>query len=901
MSKKRIDISGSGKASGGINKSGLFGRQEDVPSAADSHRQTSSSTVSFPVVGIGASSGGLAALEDFFAAMPVDRYPDMTFVVVQHLSPDQVSDLPKLIRKHTRMPVCTVEDGMAVQPNTIYIIPANRDLIFQTGTLQLMKPRTSQGRRMSVDIFFRSLAEDQRERSIGIILSGTGTDGTLGMQAIKAAGGMVMVQEPESAEFEGMPNSAIATGLADYELAPSQMPARLTNYAGFVFDKAPLRVAAPAGKKQVALKKIFHLLNDRSGQDFSCYKPTAVERRIERRMAVNQIETIEGYEKFVQHQPEELDELFHELLIGVTGFFRDPAPFRYFEEKVIPALFAGMQNGSEIRVWVPGCATGEEAYSIAILLAEYQEKMKRSYNIQIFGTDIDRRALATARSGLYPVGIAADVSPERLAKYFSFEPDANAYRIKSAIREMVVFAGLDLIKDPPFTRLDLISCRNVLIYMDENVQEAILSGFHRALKDCGFLFLGNSETAGRLPDLFTSEGPKHKIYRRKETFKGMPRTGPSGHSSKGTYRRAPYLPSDVRGSVSAEESLREMTERALLMYMDATAALVNEAGDILYLHGRAGKYLELPAGETGINNIHKMAREDLRRKLATGLHQAVEKQTGVTFPRLRTKTIGGSDMIKLTIRPLEHHKLKKSEATLFLIVFENEPHPEHEESLTVRESVKVASDTVLTTPEGQDARLQPMISQDQLDNEEYIRTISDKLKVSIQDLKFSQEDRQSMNKELKSINEEIGAARMEAQSLNAELSAVNTELEAKKAQLVRANNDLQNLMDSTNTGIIFVNREMCVFRYNEAVKRIIDLLESDLGRALNHIPNNLAGSDTLAEVVKEVLKTLQPREIKVQTKDKERYMVRIKPYRTLENVTEGAVIAFERISPPSHQ
>ncbi|MEI6310577.1 MAG: chemotaxis protein CheB, partial [bacterium] len=440
------------------------------PEAAEDARP--SQETGFPIVGIGASAGGLAAFEAFFSGMPADADPGMAFVLVQHLAPDHESILTDLIRRYTRMQVFEVEDGMAVQPNCAYIIPPNRDMAFLNGTLQLMEPSAPRGQRLPIDFFFRSLAQDQHERAICIVLSGTGSDGTQGVRAIKGEGGMVMVQNPASTEYDGMPRSAIGTGLVDYELPPAEMPAQLIVYVAHAFGKpAGMHSFVPAPKAENALKKIFILLRAQTGHDFSQYKPSTVNRRIERRLAVHQIKTMDSYVKYLQQTPAEVEALFRDLLIGVTSFFRDPEAFQVLEQQVIPKLFAGKPSSAVIRIWSPGCSTGEEAYSIAILLAERQEAMKQSFKVQVFATDIDSQAIATARVGLYPAGIAADLSPERLARFFSVETDGNAYRIQKGIRDMLVFSEQDVIKDPPFSKLDLLSCRNLLIYMGGDLQK----------------------------------------------------------------------------------------------------------------------------------------------------------------------------------------------------------------------------------------------------------------------------------------------------------------------------------------------------------------------------------------------------------------------------------------------
>ena len=606
----------------------------------------------FPIVGIGASAGGLAAFEAFFSGMPADIDPGMAFVLVQHLAPDHKSILTDLIRRYTRMQVFEVEDGMTVQQNCAYIIPPNRDMAFLNGALQLMEPAAPRGQRLPIDFFFRSLAQDQHERAIGIVLSGTGSDGTLGVRAIKGEGGMVMAQNPESTEYDGMPRSAIATGLVDYELPAAEMPAQLMAYAAHVFGKTPGAAAAPLPKAENAFKKIFILLRAQTGHDFSQYKPSTIHRRIERRMAVHQIETMDGYVKYLQQTPAEVEALFRDLLIGVTSFFRDPEAFKALEDQVIPKLFAGKTASDVIRVWSPGCSTGEEAYSLAILLAERAEAMKQSFKVQIFATDIDSLAITTARAGLYPASIAADISPERLARFFAVEPDGKAYRIHKGIRDMLVFSEQDVIRDPPFSKLDLISCRNLLIYMGGDLQKKLIPLFHYALNPEGFLFLGTSESVGEFGDLFVALDRKLKLYQRKKDIQGAQRATLGRFMPPMTAVDVALPQSAAKKADTGKTSLRDLTEKTLLEQVAPAAALVNDQGDILYLHGRTGLFLEPTPGESGINNILRMAREGLQRDLTTALHKAASRKEIVHYSGLRVKTNGDLTTVNLTIRPV---------------------------------------------------------------------------------------------------------------------------------------------------------------------------------------------------------------------------------------------------------
>ncbi|MFA6103180.1 MAG: chemotaxis protein CheB [Victivallaceae bacterium] len=847
-------------------------------------------TIGFPVVGIGASAGGLAAFEAFFSGMPADIDPDMAFVLVQHLAPDHKSILADIIRRYTRMQVFEVEDGMRVRPNCAYIIPPNRDMAFLNGTLQLLEPSAPRGQRLPIDFFFRSLAQDQHERAICIVLSGTGSDGTLGVRAIKGEGGMVMVQNPCSTEYDGMPRSAINTGLVDFELPPAEMPSQLIAYVAHAFGKAPMNSKVHEPRAENALKKIFILMRAQTGHDFSQYKPSTILRRIERRMAVHQIEAVDGYVKYLQQTPAEVEALFRDLLIGVTNFFRDPEAFKALEEQVIPKLFAGKSAGSIIRVWSPGCSTGEEPYSIAILLQERLETMKQSFKVQVFATDIDSRAIATARAGLYPSSIAADISPERLKRFFAAEPDGSAYRIHKGIRDMLVFSEQDVIKDPPFSKLDLISCRNLMIYMGADLQKKLIPLFHYALNPGGMLFLGTSETAGEFNDLFITLDRKSKLYQRKDDFHGAQRAALSRFlPPMKAMNTAPPLTAGKTAS-PAKLPLRELTEHALLQQVVQAGALVNDHGDILYLHGRTGMYLEPAPGEAGINNILKMAREGLRRELTTALHKAAGIKEIVYCPGLRVKTNGHFTTVNLTVRPVATGPNATPETPLFLVILEEALEQTRQIAL---HAVTETGGSETSKPAGNstDKRI-AALKQELLAKEEYLQTANEELETSNEELKSSNEEMQSVNEELQSTNEELETSKEELQSVNEELATVNTELQTKVNDLSRTNNDMNNLLAGTGIGTVFVDHQLRIQRFTPAVTRIINLILSDVGRPVRHIVSNLVGYDSLAADAQAVLDTLISKEVEVQTTEGKWYKMHIQPYRTLDNVIEGAVITF---------
>ena len=846
----------------------------------------------FPIVGIGASAGGLAAFEAFFSGMPTDTDPGMAFVLVQHLAPDHKSILTDLVRRYTRMQVFQVEDGMAVQPNCTYIIPPNRDMAFLNGTLQLLEPSAPRGQRLPIDFFFRSLAQDQLQRAIGIVLSGSGSDGTQGVRAIKGEGGMIMAQNPESTEYDGMPRSALATGLVDYELPPAEMPAQLMAYVAHAFGKPPRATSLPAPKTENALKKIFILLRAQTGHDFSQYKPSTIHRRIERRLAVHQIETIDGYVQFLQQTPTEVKALFRDLLIGVTNFFRDPEAFQALEEQVIPKLFASKPAGSVVRVWSPGCSTGEEAYSIAILLQERLEALKQSYTVQVFATDIDSQAIAAARVGLYPASIAADISPERLARFFTAEPDGSAYRIHKGIRDMMIFSEQNVIKDPPFSKLDLLSCRNLLIYMGADLQKKLIPLFHYALHPGGFLFLGTSETVGDFGDLFIGLDRKSKLYRRKEDTPGAQRAAlgrflPPMSAIDATLRQA-----SAKTVSPVKLSLRELTEQALLQQVAPAGALINGQGDILYLHGRTGMYLEPPPGEAEINNILKMAREGLRHDLTMALHKAVGTKEIVRCQGLRVKTNGHFTPVNLSIHPVAAGRTPTPEPPLYLVILEEAPPYDLEPAEQAAPHAIAGADGAESDADARFAALHQELQA----KEEYLQTANEELETSKEDLKSSNEEMQSVNEELQSTNEELETSKEELQSINEELSTVNAELQTKVVDLSRANNDMNNLLAGTGIATVFVDHNLRILRFTPAATHIINLILSDVGRPVGHIVSNLVGYDRLLADTQAVLATLVPKEVDVQTQAGVWYKMRIQPYRTLNNVIEGAVIAFVDIT-----
>jgi two-component system CheB/CheR fusion protein len=844
--------------------------------------KNNAATKKFPIVGIGASSGGLGAFESFFSGMPVDSDTGMAFILVQHLAPDHKSLLTELIQRHTSMKVFEAEDGMKVKPDCTYIIPPNKDMAFINGTLQLHEPALPRGQRMPIDFFFKSLAQDQGEHAICIVLSGTGSDGTLGLRAIKAEGGIAMVQKPESTEYDGMLRSAINTCLVDYELLPEEMAPQLVAYNSHPFHNTSKKVSASFSHSKKFLKKIFIILQGQTGHDFSLYKSSTIQRRIERRMAVNVIEKIDEYVHFLQRTPHEVDALFRDMLIGVTNFFRDIEAFEVLEKKTIPELFKAKPTGSTIRIWSAGCSTGEEAYSIAILIQEYLQKIKQYYKVHIFATDIDSHAIAAARSGIYPANIVADITPERLSKFFSSELDGKVYRINKNIREMLVFSEQNIISDPPFSRLDLISCRNLLIYMNSELQKKVIPMMHYALNQDGILFLGSSDSIGEFTDLFTTSDRKFKLFQRKEGV--SKRRIVHGYTNPHfTDNTAVMTPSYNPFPVNKKIDLKKLTEETLLKEIAPAAALVNRTGDILYLHGRTGTYLEPSPGEAGINNIIKMAREGLRNELTIGLHKVSTTLKIARSRGLKVKTNGQYTAVDLTIRPATSISEISSDSPLFLIVLK-------ESSLeNIKPSNQISSSDAKQTETNEQIEI---LKEELLVKEEFLQTTIEELETSNEELKSSNEELQSINEEFQSTNEELETSKEELQSINEELSTVNTELQINITDLSRANNDMNNLLAGTGIGTIFLDQKLRVLSFTPTISGIINLIAGDIGRPITHIASNLINYDNLLNDAQSVLDTLIHKEIDVQTKDKNWYTLRILPYRTIDDAIEGVVINF---------
>ncbi len=812
----------------------------------------------------------------------------MAFVLVQHLAPDHDSLLCELIQRFTTMPVCEAQNGMRVKPNCVYIIPPKYNMAFAHGSLQLFESTMPREEQLPIDFFFQSLANDLHEYAIGIVLSGMGSDGTQGVRAIKAAGGIAVVQRPESAEFDSMPTHAIATNLADFILAPPQMLKQLIAYIARLTHTQfqPATYQTPATEN--ALNKIFTLLRTRTGHDFSQYKPNTIQRRIARRMAVQQINVLDDYVNFLQLPEPEIDTLFSDLLIGVTNFFRDADAYLAFITLVIPTIFANKPSDGLIRAWCAGCSTGEEGYSIAILLCEYMEATKKNHSVQIFATDINSGAIAIARAGLYPLSIAQDISAERLGRFFTLVPDGSAYRVHKNIRDMLIFSEQNVIKDPPFSKLDLISCRNLMIYFNSNLQKKIIPLFHYALNPNGILFLGNSEGIGDFGNLFTVLDRGAKIYQRKEYVAVMPHFTLQRATNTELSRHAILRQRDPhKMTISIKLPLRELTEQTLLRQLAVCGALINNDGDILYLHGSTGLYLEPTAGETGVSNILKMAREGLRRDLTSALHKAIVNKHATHCANVKVTTNGHLSLLNLTVCPATLVAEVAPQQNFWLVILEPVP-----ETQGIKIATEVAGQLSHPNPEVQISLLQ----QELLSKDNYLEAILEELQTSNEELKFSNEEMQSVNEELQSTNEELETSREELQSLNEELATINNELQIKVGDLSQTNNDMNNLLAGTGIATVFVNSQLEIIRFTPTMAQIINLIPGDIGRPVGHIISNLKDYNLLVPDVQSVLDTLAPIEAELQTITGAWFTMRIRPYRTLSNIIEGAVITFVDIN-----
>jgi two-component system CheB/CheR fusion protein len=824
----------------------------------------------FPIAGIGASAGGLEALEQFLANVPENS--GMAYVVIQHLDPTQKGMLPELLQRVSKVKVFQVKDGMVVKPNCVYVIPPNKSMSIFKGILYLFAPIEARGLRLPVDFFMRSLADDRQDLSIGIILSGMGSDGSIGLRAIKEKNGIVLVQEPETAKFDSMPRNAIDSVLVDIVAPANELPQKLLE----LLKHLPLVKINPEVevKDKSALEKIIILLRTFTGNDFSLYKKSTLYRRIERRMGAHKIDRISSYVSLLQENPKEVDVLFKELLIGVTNFFRDTKVWEKFGRSVLPEMILSLQAGDNLRAWVAGCSTGEEAYSLAIIFKEAIENIKprRNISLQVFATDLDQDSIEIARRGLYSENIATDVSPERLNRFFVKTDEG--YRVNTEIREMAVFAQHNIIMQPPFTKIDILSCRNLLIYLDPELQSKVLKLFFYSLNTQGIMLLGSSESLGTISHLFKPVDSGLKIYRRSADA-----MLPDLFNFPSSYSRNKPEHMEKHSPAIPGRNIQELADQMLLQHFAPPGLLVNEEGDIIYITGRTGKYLEPASGKANMN-VFAMLREGLRNEFPAAFNQAIRKKGSVVLRNLQVGTNGGKQKLNITIQWIDKPEPLKN---MVMIVFSDvtEVHDLKIMGKRGKGSLNSSRETELET------ELQS--------THEKMQSTVEEMQASQEELKSANEELQSANEELQSTNEELTSSKEEMQSLNEELQTVNAELQAKVDDFSRLDNDMKNLLNSTDIATLFLDKELKIRRYTNQATKIFKLIKSDIGRPITDQVSDIYYPE-MAEDALKVLNTLIFIEKQIPGKDGQWFSTRIMPYRTFEDRIDGLVITFINIS-----
>jgi two-component system CheB/CheR fusion protein len=823
------------------------------------------------VVGLGASAGGLGPLEQFLSSVPVDS--GLAYLVVQHMDPTHKTLLAELLQRATSMPVHEAVDARPIEPNAVYVIPPNAELTVLAGALHLARPAEPRGQRLPIDVLFGSLAREFGDRAIGVVLSGMGSDGTQGLQAIKTQGGLTLAQQPESAQFDSMPRSAIAAGCVDIIALPAEMPLRIASVTG----PQPATEAPPAEAPELtaaALETILALLHGHTRHDLALYKSNTLVRRIARRMAVHGLDSMAAYAHFLRANTQELDLLFKEMLIGVTSFFRDPEVWQDLQDKVLPLLIERHAvDARPMRAWVVGCSTGEEAYSLAIAFIEALDARPATGRpeLQVFATDLNADAITAARSGRFAATIAHDLEPQRLARFFSQRPDG--YQIDKRVRDMVLFAQHDVIMDPPFTRLDIVSCRNLMIYFGSALQQRLVPLFHYSLRPGGVLLLGGSETIGRAQSLFQPLDQKSRLYWRSDN--GLSGSGAvvfPTHRRPATRSTSQETP--LAHSTHPPANLQALADQLLLQSYSPAAVLVNDGGDIVYISGRTGRYLEPAAGKANWN-IHVMARPAIRAQLAVALRTALQQTKAVELHALRLED-DASAAVDITVQAVVQPKALQGMA---MIVFRDV-------------AAAVVRGGLRKKPSGP---ADQGVTEELLRSREEINALRQEMRASQEELQAANEELQSTNEELQSANEELMTSKEEAQSMNEELQTINGELQTKLDDLALAQSDMQNLLNSTDIATLFLDNQLNVRRYTERIGRIIHLREGDIGRPLSELASTLLYPDLHADV-KETLRTLAFSEKQIATSDGHWYTVRIMPYRTLANVIQGVVITFVDIT-----
>lgn len=814
------------------------------------------------IVGVGGSAGSLSPLRELLAAVPADC--GMAFVVVSHQAATGHSMLPEILAKCTEMPVREITDEIRIEADHVYVEPRGHSVVIRDGTLSLDPVTLRETPHLPIDHFFRALARDQGSHAAGIVLSGTGTDGTLGLAAIRAASGLSLVQDPATAEFDGMPQSAIQARAADFVVSPAETPARL-----ILLRKGIVRADAAPEIAANEVQRILAIMRQHGGHDFSEYRHGTLVRRIARRMQLHGICDPEEYARFLEQSDVEIDALWHDWLIGVSSFFREPDAFQAVES-ALPELLAGRPAGSPLRIWVPACATGEEAYSIAMLLVEALHRLEQNLQVQVFATDLNPAAIQVARAGRYPEGTAANIAEARLARFCTRED--GFYRVKKELRDLVVFAVQDVLRDPPFTRVDLVSCRNLLIYLEQRAQQRLLRSFHYSLNPRGLLLLGSSENATGSEEFFSPLDGHVKIYRRNDsTAPQLSIRWPDAHRES---RNAPTgsLP------VGARADLANPLSRALAEHFGPPAVLVDAAGGIQHIHGNIGSYLQLPTGRVNVNVVD-MAREGLRAPLAAALREAIQSRGAVAERNARLHLDGNRRTIHLKVAQLHEPRFA---SPMFLVSFEPAERAERKRDHGRKNE---------SNAERSKARRGARMDRELWDTRHDLQGTIDELQATNEELAAANEEVQSANEELQSTNEELQTAKEETQSLNEELHTVNAELTQKLETFERATDDLSNLMNNIEVATIFLDSHLRVMRFTPQARRVAHLIDADIGRPMADLATYVEYPDLLSDAAR-VIENLHTSEKQVAAPDGSAYLVRIRPYRTARNVVGGAVVTF---------
>lgn len=847
--------------------------EEDLTQEKTHHLAKSTQPKFFPIIAMGGSAGSFQSFEQFFLHLPADS--GFAFVIIMHLQGERKVDIAALLQRSTAMPIVEAGDGMIVLPDHIYVVPPDQDMGIHNGYLLLINASRSKEAHMAIDYFLQSLAEDQWNNAVSIIFSGMGADGETGVRMIKEKLGMAMVQLPDTAEYSSMPLASIKTGLVDYILPPEEMPTKLIQYLNHPALREPLGEELIAERNNhTHLQKILMMLRSHTGHDFTLYKKNTITRRIERRIAFHQLPDYLHYVNFMRENPHETGVLFKELLIGVTKFFRDSAAFSAIKDHLYAKL--ANKNGEEpIRIWVAGCSTGEEAYSIAMIVIEFLDSLKtrKLPKVQIFATDLDAEAIEQARSGFYFSNIISEISAERLERFFIKKN--NGYVVKKNVREMIVFAQHNLIKDAPFTKLDLLCCRNVMIYLTAELQKKLMPVFHYSINQNGLLFLGPAESAGAFIDAFTLVDAKWKIYERKNGIVGLGKMIDFPfHITNAPVKAA----KELSEKPLIKSAVAENFHKILLEHYTPSSLLVDKKGDILYVNGEMDKYLKVNSGEA-VMNIYKMVKEELKYVIGNAINQSSIHKNQVEFKGIKTQDGGNINLVDFSVSYIDDHHLKG----LFIITFKDKgPLKKTKSRLTKTDPAK--------------SKAVEELEKELVYTKQQLHTTIEQMETSLEELKSTNEELQSTNEELQSTNEEALTTKEEMQSLNEELMTINLQYQNKAEELTRLNNDMKNLLDNTEIGTIFLDNQLNILRFTPQVNKLFNVIPSDVGRSIAHIVSNF-DYPSIENAIMEVIERLNGKELEVKTKKNEWYNLRIMPYRTMDNFISGAVLTFTKITP----